>query len=284
VPGVKPSGFVVYIICAVVLVAFGYYIFRTGTHVTQFKQGFFRFMVGQETNLRTGTWEQVDTAHFRIKYLPIDKYSVGLVSEAAEDAYIKISQKMGCEPSRLITIVVYPDNASLAASFGWDKNEKALGVYWGGTIRILSPRAWLANLGQEERFMKEGPMVHEMAHLMIDEMSRGNYNRWWTEGVAQYTEREITGFEFSSPFRKKDDLYYYQLDNLEKNYDRLEQSVAYWESLQAVDYLVGAYGEDKIYEVLNRLSRGDTMARALESALGVDYATFSRNFYRYLED
>jgi len=284
VPGVKPSGFVVYIICAVVLVALGYYIFRTGTHVTQFKQGFFRFMVGQETNLRTGTWEQVDTAHFRIKYLPIDKYSVGLVSEAAEDAYIKISQKMGCEPSRLITIVVYPDNASLAASFGWDKNEKALGVYWGGTIRILSPRAWLANLGQEERFMKEGPMVHEMAHLMIDEMSRGNYNRWWTEGVAQYTEREITGFEFSSPFRKKDDLYYYQLDNLEKNYDRLEQSVAYWESLQAVDYLVGAYGEDKIYEVLNRLSRGDTMARALESALGVDYATFSRNFYRYLED
>jgi len=275
---------VVYIICAVVLVALGYYIFRTGTHVTQFKQGFFRFMVGQETNLRTGTWEQVDTAHFRIKYLPIDKYSVGLVSEAAEDAYIKISQKMGCEPSRLITIVVYPDNASLAASFGWDKNEKALGVYWGGTIRILSPRAWLANLGQEERFMKEGPMVHEMAHLMIDEMSRGNYNRWWTEGVAQYTEREITGFEFSSPFRKKDDLYYYQLDNLEKNYDRLEQSVAYWESLQAVDYLVGAYGEDKIYEVLNRLSRGDTMARALESALGVDYATFSRNFYRYLED
>lgn len=283
-PGVKLSGFVVYIICAVVLVALGYYIFRTGTHVTQFKQGFFRFMVGQETNLRTGTWEQVDTAHFRIKYLPIDKYSVGLVSEAAEDAYIKISQKMGCEPSRLITIVVYPDNASLAASFGWDKNEKALGVYWGGTIRILSPRAWLANLGQEERFMKEGPMVHEMAHLMIDEMSRGNYNRWWTEGVAQYTEREITGFEFSSPFRKKDDLYYYQLDNLEKNYDRLEQSVAYWESLQAVDYLVGAYGEDKIYEVLNRLSRGDTMARALESALGVDYATFSRNFYRYLED
>ena len=70
--------FVVYIICAVVLVALGLLHFRTGTHVTQFKQGFFRFMVGQETNLRTRTWEQVDTAHFRIKYLPIDKYSVGL--------------------------------------------------------------------------------------------------------------------------------------------------------------------------------------------------------------
>lgn len=283
-PGAKPSGYVAFIFCVVVLVVLGYHVFRTGVYATQFKQGFFRFMVGQETNMRTGTWEQLDTIHFKIKYLPIDRYSVGLVSQTAEDAYIKISGQMGSEPPRPITIVVYPDNASLAASFGWDKNEKALGVYWGGTIRILSPRVWLADLGQEERFIKEGPMVHELAHLMVDEMSRGNYNRWWTEGVAQYAEREITGFEFSSPFRKRDDLYYYQLDNMEKNYDRLEQSVAYWESLQAVDYLVGAYGEDKIYGVLNQLSRGDSMPRALENVLGVDYATFSRDFYRYLED
>ncbi len=283
-PGAKTSGYLAFILCVVVLVVLGYHIFRTGVYASQFKQGFLRFMVGQETNMRTGTWEQLDTIHFKIKYLPIDKYSVGLVSETAEDAYIKISGQMGSEPSWPITIVVYPDNASLAASFGWDKNEKALGVYWGGTIRILSPRTWLADLEQEERFIKEGPMVHELAHLMVDEMSRGNYNRWWTEGVAQYTEREITGFEFSSPFRNKADLYYYQLDNLEKNYDRLEQSVAYWESLQAVDYLVGAYGEGKIYEVLNQLSMGDSMSRALENALGVDYATFSRDFYRYLED
>lgn len=127
-------------------------------------------------------------------------------------------------------------------------------------------------------------MVHELAHLMVDEMSRGNYNRWWTEGVAQYTEREITGFEFTSPFKNKDDLFYYQLDNLEKNYDRLEQSVAYWESLQAVDYIVCAYGEDKVYLVLDRLSMGDSMANALENSLGVGYAAFSRDFYRYLEN
>lgn len=233
--------------------------------------------------MRTGTWEQLETTHFRIKYLPVDDYCMGLLSEAAEDAYGKVSSRMGCEPSRPITIVVYPDNASLAASFGWDRNEKALGVYWGGTIRILSPRAWLANLGQKQRFIKEGPMVHELAHLMVDEMSRGNYNRWWTEGVAQYTEREITGFEFSSPFREKDDLYYYQLDNLEKNYDSLEQSVAYWESLQAVDYIVRTCGEENIYKVLECLSRGDSMPRALENALGVDYTIFSRDFYRYLE-
>ncbi|NLN87422.1 MAG: hypothetical protein GX133_07445 [Syntrophomonadaceae bacterium] len=284
-PAAKPSGYVAFMLFAIALVLLSYFLFKNGGSLAQIKQGFFRFMVGQETSLRTGTWEKFETPHFNIKYQPVDEYCVSLISEAAEEAYIKVSEQMGGRTHfQSITIVVYPDNASLAASFGWDKNEKALGVYWGGTIRILSPHAWLANPGMQERFFKEGPMVHELAHLMVDEMSRGNYNRWWTEGVAQYTERIITGFEFSSPFRKRGDLYYYQLDNLEKNFDRLEQAVAYWESLQAVDYIVGAYGEDKINQILNRLSKGDTMPRALENALGVDYAIFSLDFYRYLED
>lgn len=283
-PGVKISIYASILVSVIVMVSLSYYLFRTGLSAVQIKQSLFRFMVGQETALRTGSWEELDTPHFRIKYLPADDHYVQLVCEAAEDAYIEVSVQMGRQPSKQTTIVVYPDNASLAASFGWDRNEKALGVYWGGTIRILSPRAWLTNIGQRERFIREGPMVHELAHLMVDEMSRGNYNRWWTEGVAQYTEREITGFEFTSPFKNKDDLYYYQLDNLEKKYDRLEQSVAYWESLQAVDYIVGAYGEDKIYLVLDRLSMGDSMAKALENSLDVEYAAFSRDFYRYLEN
>lgn len=282
-PDAKPSGWVALVLCGVVLVLLGCHLFKTGAFAFQVRQSIFRFMVGQETLLRTGTWEQVDTTHFRIKYLPVDAPSAALVSEAAEDAYTKVSAKMGYEPSPPITVVVYPDNSSLAASFGWDKNERALGVYWGGTIRILSPGAWLANLGQLDRFVKEGPLVHELAHLVVDEMSRGNYNRWWTEGVAQYTEREITGFEFSSPFKKKEDLHYYQLDCLDKNYERLEQSVAYWESLQAVDYIVATFGEEMIHAVLNRLSKGESVPTALENALGVDYACFISGFYRYLE-
>ncbi len=268
----------------IILAVLAYYFSKAQLLPIPLKQGVFRFMVAQETNLRTGNWEEVNTSHFKIKYLPQDQYSIQLVSDAAEDAYIKVTNLMGQQPRKRTTIVIYPDNASLAASFGWDKNEKAVGVYWGGTIRILSPEAWLANIGQRDRFIKDGPMVHEFTHLMVDELTRGNYNRWWTEGVAQYAERDITGFKFASPFKEKSDLYYYQLDNLEKNYDRLDQSVAYWESLQAVDFIASRYGQDRILGIIDNLSNGDTIAKAVEDGLGVEYATFSREFYQYLEN
>jgi len=250
----------------------------------QIKQNVFRFMVGQETRLQTGQWNEMQTEHYIIKYLPIDQEYVTMVAGTAEEAYSSVTDRLGQLPAKQTTLVIYPDNKSLAASFGWDKDEKALGVYWGGTIRILSPGAWLLNPLQRDRFIKEGPMVHEFTHLMVDEMTKGNYNRWWTEGVAQYTEKKITGFEFATPFNGKQHLYYYTLDNLEKNFDKLDQSVAYWEALQAVDFIVDKYGEEKIYAIIHYLSKGDSMTRAVENALGTDYETFSHDFYQYLEN
>ena len=271
-------------LAVLILAILGLYLSKNSILSVQAKQNIFHFMVGQETNLSTGQWDELQTEHYKIKYMTEDKADVALVANAAEDAYTSVSGRMGQEPGRQTTIVIYPDGKSLAASFGWDKNEKALGVYWGGTIRVLAPSAWLSGGGQQDRFVKEGPMVHEFTHLMVDQMTRGNYNRWWTEGIAQYTEKQITGFEFASPFNGKQQLYYYTLDNLEKNFDSLDQSVAYWEALQAVDFIVDKYGEEKIYTVIHYLGKGDSMPKAVEDALGTDYETFSRDFYQYLEN
>ena len=266
------------------LALLGFYLSKNSILPIQVKQDIFRFMVGQETRLSTGQWDELQTEHYKIKYMAADKNDVVMVAIAAEEAYTSVSDRLGQEPSKQTTIVIYPDSKSLAASFGWDKDEKALGVYWGGTIRILSPQAWLSGVGQQERFIKEGPMVHEFTHLMVDEMTRGNYNRWWTEGIAQYTEKQITGFEFATPFADKQHLYYYTLDNLDKNFDGLDQSVAYWEALQAVDFIVDNYGEEKIYAIIHYLSKGDSINKAIENALGTDYETFSHDFYQYLEN
>ena len=282
--GIKGLNSAWLVLVVLLLAILGLYLSKNSILSVQAKQNIFHFMVGQETNLSTGNWDELQTEHYRIKYLTEDKADVDMVANAAEDAYTSVSDRMGQEPGRPTTIVIYPDSRSLAASFGWDKNEKALGVYWGGTIRVLAPSAWLSGGRQQGRFIKEGPMVHEFTHLMVDQMTRGNYNRWWTEGIAQYTEKQITGFEFASPFNGKQQMYYYTLDNLEKNFDSLDQSVAYWEALQAVDFIVDNYGEENIYTIIHYLGKGDSMPKAIENALGTDYETFSHDFYQYLEN
>jgi len=242
-----------------------------------------RVMVGQEIDLKTMGFNETQTEHFRIRYTPVDEDYINLVADVAEDAYVSVSNVFGQEPNIKTTVVVYPDNQSMASSFGWDKDERAMGVYWAGSIRILSPRVWVSGINIEDQFVKKGPVHHEFAHLMVDEITKGNYNRWWTEGIAQYVEKKITGFEFADPFVNGKELEYYSLDIIEKNFDNLNQQIAYWESLKAVEYIVNEYGEDSLFSILNKLGDGCSMAQSFKKSLGIDYRTFEQNFFHQLE-
>lgn len=252
--------------------------------VSKNSQAVMRFMVGQEINLSTATFNEISTEHYNIKYTSVDADWVPLVADTAEAAYTSVSTAFGREPKGKTTVVIYPNSSSLARSFGWDKNEKAMGVYWAGSIRVLSPREWLTSVDSTEKFAREGPMTHEFAHLLVDEITHGNYNRWWTEGMAQYVEKKTTGFEFADPFTGGREFTYYSLTSLERNFDQLDQSVAYWESLQAIEYIASAYGEDSLFKVMTCLGEGKGMQTAIEKALDVKYHTWEQDFYSYLEN
>lgn len=250
--------------------------------VSRNSQSLMRFMVGQEINLKTADFDHYQSEHYDIKYTSIDQPYVKLIAAAAERAYDSVSAAFGIEPARRTVIVVYPDSSSLSKSFGWDKDANAMGVYWAGSIRILSPREWLPEDDMQLCFAREGPMVHEFAHLMVDEMSRGNYNRWWTEGMAQYVEKKITGFEFSSPFADGKDFEYYQLKQLGKHFDELDQSIAYWESLQAAEYIAHQYGEKSLFAITQQLGHGKSLEQAIENVLAVSYTEWEDKFYRHI--
>lgn len=266
-----------YVIIFMALLVAGLWVYRHSFMIM-------RFMIGQETRIRTASFLQFNTSHYDIKYTEHDREDIEEIANTAEVAYDLVGAFFGSLPVEQITMVVYPDNASLAQSFGWERNEKAMGVYWGGTIRILSPQLYLIKPGEiKEAFLTKGPMVHELTHLWVDNMTRGNYTRWWTEGVAQYVEREATGFTFGNPFANGQEISFYILSDLEKDFDRLEQSVAYWESLKMIDYLIDHYGKASIFQIMSDLGEGKKMSQAIEEALGISYNIFQQQFYQELE-
>ncbi|NLB18697.1 MAG: hypothetical protein GX825_08225, partial [Syntrophomonadaceae bacterium] len=172
-------------------------------------------------------------------------------------------------------LVLYPDSETLARSFGWDKDERAMGVYYGGTIRLLNPDEWITEGDKRRTFINEGPMAHEFAHLLVDYVTRGNYPRWYTEGVAQYVEKQITGFEFSRPLQYNlQSAGLYNFASLDKEFDQLDQTVAYWECLQAVELIVEEYGEDRIFEILRLLGQGNDMEQSFKNATGQSLEAF----------
>ncbi|MEW6623405.1 MAG: hypothetical protein AB1420_09810 [Bacillota bacterium] len=237
---------------------------------------FVREAAKKEMEIRTRNWESLTNKYFIVKYHQKDAGIADLVLNTIIEDYQSVNDLLKFDNKRTVPIVIYPDNASLVKSFGWDADESALGVYWAGVIRVLSPFEWLdENMSQEEmliRFRESGPMVHEYVHLVVDYRTKGNYTRWFTEGIAQLIERDITGFEFDYPAKKGE---WYPLKDMDRGFDKLpSQSNAYRQSLVMVEKLVNEYGYEGLNKILDYLGEGKTMKQAFWLGTGITLKNF----------
>src|SRR5690606_30979793 len=116
------------------------------------------------------------------------------VLEQAEEVLPRIASTMGVQlPARPAVFVVHESPEALARRFQWDPERAPLGFYADGVIHVPDPRTWAED---PRTFAQQGPVPHELAHWLLDQLTRGNYPAWFTEGLAQAVDRAITGFTF----------------------------------------------------------------------------------------
>ncbi len=221
----------------------------------------------------------IESAHFRVFYSRNDEQYAKMVLGAAERFYPPVAKKYFFEKNHKIPIMIYSSREELNASFGWQSNESAIGVYYTGVIRVLSPAIWIEGNSPEEiqqTFVHAGPMAHELTHLVVDYATRGNCPRWLTEGLAQMEEYRLTGFRFvGSPGDKE----YYSLKEMDERFDALEnQALAYQGSLSVVEYIEVQYGGDILQDIINHLSKGKDIRQAIKDSIGIEMSELEQNW------
>lgn len=242
---------------------------------------FVREMVKLQTEWKTRNWLEMSGEHFYVRYKPEDSGVAKMVLETAEQAFQPANRMLGMGPGEKVPVVIYPNKASFNKSFGWDADQNAMGVYWAGVIRVLSPNDWVKGDSYREKekyFRDNGPMAHEYAHLIVDYKTGGNYPRWLTEGIAQYVEREVTGFQFRVPeITGPENLY--SLSRMDKQFDFLpSQRVAYWQSLAMVEYMIELKGMNGIHRLLAQLGEGERFSPAFGDVYGMTLDEFQERF------
>lgn len=222
--------------------------------------------------------ERIGGEHSVVFYPKGEEEAAKLVIRTAERFFPVVANEFGLKLERRVPIILYREQKDLNRIFGWPADEGTMGVYWGGVVRVLSPDSWLdvSDSGAlEETFSRNGPIVHEAAHLMIDYKTRGNYPRWLTEGLAQEMERRLTGFKFDPP----EQLYDYYSFSALNDFDSLpDQRIAYHQSYLMVKYLLEHGGSGKVNRLLTELGRGRSFASALQETMGYGISEFETNF------
>jgi hypothetical protein len=230
-------------------------------------------------SLQTANWPSIEDRHFIVKYQRGDEASARLVLAEAERVYQPLGSYFGYFPDQKVPILIYPNRASLNRIFGWGNDESAMGVYWAGVIRVLSPRVWMGDTPVNQRqqvLQTQGPVAHEYTHLLVDYKTGGNYSRWLTEGLAQYAEQTIAGG--NPPDRKRLEVDE-PMNQLDKRFDDpVWQDYSYMVSLDMISYLISSYGSAPITRLLNFLDRGEPMDKAFTQVYGITLDQFVRGY------
>ncbi|EKP94796.1 hypothetical protein [Thermaerobacter subterraneus] len=211
-------------------------------------------------------WEQLAAGPVQVIYPAGHQEGALWVRDYALASLPRVAQVTGLPlPDQPAVFVVHASPADLARSFGWDPQDPPLGFYAAGVIHVADPLTWA---GERETFMRLGPVPHELAHWLLDRAALGNYPAWFTEGLAQAVDRELTGFTFGWAGRCPPVAW----DDLNGAFASLPTDDAYGAALCLYDRLAAQAGPGHLAQLARELAAGRPFAAAARQVYGVEPA------------
>ena len=197
------------------------------------------------------------------------------ILDTLESAYRDLQKDLGASPRNII-VSLYTDQAffDVTQAPAW---SAALN---DGKIRI--PISGITTVTPElARVLR-----HELTHSFVQEITHGRVPQWLNEGIAELEQGNST-----APFGGRlADLYatgrQIPLNALESDFESYstgEASVAYAESLAAVEFIRRTWGMADVAEILQALGEGQSVESALRGTIHGGYADLETAIRNYLK-
>lgn len=209
----------------------------------------------------------MESGNFRLYFKEPSKVFVEIVINDAENKLKSVIEDFNYKLNGKINVILYSEYEEMAERVGLSSGSPAMGVYYGGTISILSPENWISkDMDIRYVFETQGPMVHEITHYVLDYMSGGNIPVWFTEGAALYEEYTVNGVEWAAGMIFDS---YYSVNTMESRFYKLNEVKAYRQSFLTFKYIVDHFGMEAVLDIVNELRWGRSMEQAAQKVIGM---------------
>ncbi len=217
-----------------------------------------------------------ESSHFVLKYEGKQTSDAlrGQLLATLESEYDDLVRELGIAPRNSIPVVLYTEQSffDVTEAPSWS------GAVFDGKLRI--PINGLTSVTPElARVLK-----HELAHSFIRQLSGGRCPQWLNEGIAQAVEpKQIAhGKLLADLFRDQREIPLNALEGSFMQFSSTQATVAYEESLAAVQYISDTYGMSDVQRILERLGQGSSTEAALRATIHSDYGQLEADVGKYL--
>ncbi|QIF01205.1 tetratricopeptide repeat protein [Roseimicrobium sp. ORNL1] len=185
-----------------------------------------------------------------------------------KDAKEVLCAKYGLTLDHPVLVEFFPSQQDFAIrTFGNLGGQGILGACFGSVVTMNSPQGLASN-----RSNWEGTLWHEFCHVVTLTVTHNRMPRWLSEGISVHEEAKKDpswGMRMTATYRRMtlDEETLTPMSKMSRAFLSPKSSehvmFAYYESSQAVDWLLKTYGEKKFQALLKDLAEGRRINEAL---------------------
>jgi hypothetical protein len=197
-----------------------------------------------------------------------------------EDGIQQAEDFLGVSESKPVDFFIYATSSDFYDAMGPGTRENV-----GGTAHP-DIRTLFANIGPDavDDSWVATVVPHELTHLVVATATDNPYNgvpRWLNEGLAQYLSAGYRTYDRGQVEQAVADGAIIPLTALGGLFPTSASafSLAYAESVGALDFMVATYGRDAVVKLFRSYASGVTDDEAFRAALGVDVPGFEQAWF-----
>ena len=193
-------------------------------------------------------YEEEQFGNFSIRHNSINPDKLRDLEDIIHGYGNKVLDLFDYLPAGYIDVILFGDQEEFHQSLGIPRDLPTMGAYSGGKIAILDK----AEDGSGGNMLKNS-FVHELTHLVVDDLAGGNFPAWFTEGSALYMEYMLLDYEWGRELGTAD---IYSIEELTEDFYRLDEYRAYRQAFIEVSAIIERGGWDGYLNLLQELGEG----------------------------
>lgn len=204
----------------------------------------------------------------------IDIENIEEIATITQEMVNRVNENFSQEAKQDFNVVIYPNAVEMNSGLRLSSKERTLGAYYGGNIFLISPIQQ-----NKSNTPTENIILHEYAHLLVEQRTKGYHPVWFTEGVALYQEYLITGYEWGN----NGNYAPYSIEQLQSQFYSLDSFRAYRSSFLRVRFIAENYGEEILLEIMDELGKGKSYEAIINNLLGKNPKDIENHFILWYE-